>query len=214
MDFEKCFESLPTSLCSHPSQPLFAVGLVDGSVGVYNYKQDVAAGASEEAITEVWLKKHKAAVRKVRTSTNGSSLLTITKNRALCLWDTETGSKKRCIRRSHDRSPYALCVMDENNIATGDEEGVVRLWDWRSQRPCIASMHDNSDYITDIAADPSRKTLLATCGDGTLSAFSTSKRKLIIQSEVMQSELLSIAIVLNGKQKVFNFFFFVSPKIS
>ena len=45
----------------------------------------------KSTLSEKWTKQHKRAVRRVKFSLDGTGLFSITKNRALCLWDVETG---------------------------------------------------------------------------------------------------------------------------
>lgn len=54
----------------------------------------------------------------------------------------------------------ALLLVDENVIATGDDEGTLKVWDMRKSTSFM-SLKPHEDYISDIAADPEKRTLLA-----------------------------------------------------
>lgn len=198
------FEELPVGLSCHPSQNCFAAGFIDGSVALFSYAISEETSPQTVQITETWKRTHKAAVRKLRFSHNGDSVYSLTRNKAFTHWDTETGKKLRCIRVAHDSSPYSMHVINENQVATGDEDGTIKFWDWRSkENPCIFQITEETDeYITDMTSGENGKILLATCGDCTLISIDTRKKKLIMQSETMHSELLSIACVSDDKKVI------------
>jgi WD40 repeat protein len=56
-----------------------------------------------------------------------------------------------------------LINLDETTIATGDDEGCIKVWDTR-QRSCCNSFGAHRDYISDITSysDGSKVKLLAT----------------------------------------------------
>jgi hypothetical protein len=57
------------------------------------------------------------------------------------------------------------------------------------------NVKENDDFISDMIIDESNRLLLATSGDGTLSAFDIRKHKMKLQSELFDSEFLSLARV-------------------
>ena len=114
-------------------------------------------------------------------------------------------------------------------LATGDDEGIVRLWDTRIcgnnknknnipgdilPSSCVAEWKHNTDFISGFACSKDGNTLLSTSGDCTLSVFDIRKAisyhtknekrsyKALAQSEQQGDELLSIAIIKNGKKVV------------
>uniref|UniRef100_A0A5S6R005 WD repeat-containing protein 55 homolog n=1 Tax=Trichuris muris TaxID=70415 RepID=A0A5S6R005_TRIMR len=106
----------------------------------------------------------------------------------------------RCIRVAHRRAPYALHSMDENVLATGDEKGECSIWDWRCTLPRVACFTECLDFISDFASDVSRNILLLTSGDATLTAVDLRKLRPFVQSPEMHSDLLSVAIVFEGRR--------------
>lgn len=51
------------------------------------------------------------------------------------------------------------------------------------------------EFISDMTIDKNHKLLLATSGEGTLTVFNIRQKKLLLQSELFDSEMLSLAIV-------------------
>ena len=56
-------------------------------------------------------------------------------------------------------------------------------------------LKENDEFISDLGVDKHSKTVLATCGDGTLTVVNLRRKKLELQSELFDSEFLSLAIV-------------------
>ena len=103
---------------------------------------------------------------------------------------TETGefSQKNHLRNDqifiyfYRNSPYCICSTNENVIATGDENGIVRLFDIRKKNPIDDLLIDDGrceDTIRDIYISNDGKYLLAASGDGTLSTYNC-KRKMFL----------------------------------
>lgn len=91
--------------------------------------------------------------------------------------------------------PWLLC--------TGDDEGVIKLWDPR-QRECIRTYKQHFDYITDFLWLKDTKQLVATSGDGTLSVMDVRSKKVeaAAHSEDQEDELLSVALIRGGAKVV------------
>ncbi|KAH7731253.1 y44f5a.1 [Aphelenchoides avenae] len=80
----------------------------------------------------------------------------------------------------------------EQQLATGDESGQIRTWDFYADDPVVCEYKEQEDVINDLALY--KKYFLAASGDGTLAAYDFRNRQLKLKSEPMHSELLSIAI--------------------
>jgi len=86
-------------------------------------------------------------------------------------------------------------------LASGDDEGVIKLWDLRTKKPSF-SFSDCEDYISAMTISPERNRLLVTSADGTLSVINLKAGKLEDRSDQLEDELLSVAIVKNGSKVV------------
>lgn len=198
MDYK--FDELPVGISCHPSKNCFTAGFIDGNVELFEYEIN---DNNEIKLNCQWSRKHKAAVRKIKFSTLGDRVFTLTRNKAFTQWDAETGKKLRCIRVAHENAPYSMCVVNENQTATGDDGGTIKFWDWRNDKdPCSFELSETDEYITDMVSGNNDKLLLATSGDCTLISVDVRKKKMVLQSETMHSELLSLASMEDEKKLV------------
>ncbi len=188
-------EEQPFGMDFHPSQNLLAVGLVSGAVSVYRYSAE-----GNECILDgtAGPPQHQAAVRSVRFDGTGRVLLSTGTDMSLVVLDAGTLQQVHRNPRIHGKAVSAMACFDTHTLATGDEDGVVKLWDLRQQRE-TCMFHDNEDFISDFAWHPDRKRLLATGGDGYLSVFNPRAGKLDARSDNMDDELLSVRWIKGGK---------------
>jgi len=237
---EHILEEIPVSLAAHPTSNCLAVGCVDGTVQLLSivvktgeiessdakpcskkFKlSNVQHFSKASALKIRWSKKHRAPIRKVLFSPDGSLLYSVTRNCTITLLDTETGQKLRVVREisSQKARPYCASTLGEHQLIVGDELGSLSVFDWRSEAIPPLSAHMVNDggeessssgegdalrYITDVMAanqSTSRGLILATCGDGTLLAADARKKKFVGRSEPMHDELLCLTIMKNNKK--------------
>lgn len=157
------------------------------------------------------------------SASNGGCLAAIDVNRGCCdetsdysiLWKVETAS------------PHGITALSYINhnihgelLVTGDDEGVIRIWNVKElndqaengsnlaspfdncletlPKGCLASFHENRDYISAFQVDSDLKTLLATSADGILTVIE------LVKSDNIKSDTSSVAVkpskaVLNHK---------------
>ena len=53
-------------------------------------------------------------------------------------------------------------MIDHWLIASGDDNGCVKIWDYRRKTASLDAKEDCSDYISDLAVSKDKKVLLAT----------------------------------------------------
>ena len=131
----------------------------------------------------------------------GQYLFSTGTDMALNVLDCNTQKVMHRNPRIHMKPVFSMTSFAEGMLATGDEEGVVKIWDMRQQKECF-SMHDNEDYISDLCYHPEMKQLLATGADGFLSVFNPRRGKLEARSDNMEDELLSCKWLKSGKKAV------------
>ncbi|PAV83751.1 hypothetical protein WR25_13320 [Diploscapter pachys] len=174
------------------SSNILAVGNMDGCLELNTYDPD----PERQDFTEHWRFRTKSSIRAITFSEDGSTIYGIGRNKSLCSYDTETGKRTRCIVKSHEARPTTICLLPSTarknqQFATGDENGYVHTWDFRSENPLICQWSDQTGDINALAMD-SNHNLLSASADNTLAAYEVRKCKLRLKSEEMGSELLSI----------------------
>ncbi|TXT05048.1 hypothetical protein VHUM_03868 [Vanrija humicola] len=96
-----------------------------------------------------------------------------------------------------------ICV-NEQLVASGDDEGVVKFWDSRKPGDAIRTYTQHYDYISGFSYFEDKRQLVTTSGDGHLSAIDirSSKAEPLTVSEDQEDELLSIAPIKGGSKVV------------
>ncbi|GAC97651.1 WD repeat-containing protein [Pseudozyma hubeiensis SY62] len=174
-------------LTFHPSSStnLLAVGLISGKIQLIDYSDYLSSPSSSRTPAQPPLKRFKTTsspltsetsptpklYRKVYTSrpskkscrglhfsTTGTSIFSVSKDKSLYSTDTETGKVVQSWDEVHEAAPSRVLPVDENLVVTGDDEGVVRLWDVRKEsgrgvKP-VRQWEHHFDWITDMVYLP------------------------------------------------------------
>ncbi|RNA43412.1 WD repeat-containing 55-like [Brachionus plicatilis] len=180
----------------HPSENnILNIGLINGKLKIYDVSKTKKRLVSAQKI-------HKKSIRKISFPVNNSNtVFTASKDKSIKLTDIKQESNILTIENAHESPINCLVTIDNWLIASADDDGAVKIWDYRKKDACMESKSDCSDYISDLAVSSNKKVLLATCGEGTLNAFHIRKKKLELQSELMDSELLCVGL-MKGEKKV------------
>lgn len=187
-------------LCFHPSRPLILSGLINGDVYCYSYSSETADQVTNQRKFEL-KKHHSQSCRGTKFSSDGNNFYTISKDRSFTICDTETGKE---IYRSVDAHEMGLCSLlplTENLLATGDDDGIVKIWDSRTYKSSIKYCK-HEDFVSSMAFRPEENSLLSVGGDGFLSIMDIRKEKVIDLSDNLGEELLSVSIIKNGRKVV------------
>ncbi|KAL0946143.1 hypothetical protein HGRIS_012408 [Hohenbuehelia grisea] len=187
----------PFDIAFHPNHNTVYAGLLTGHVNAYTYDEDGDA-------KRVWsARPSKKSCRSLAVSQDGKQLWYAGKGKSLATIDTTTGvvSEKRV--RAHDASINRVAHFSPGLLSTGDDEGVIKLWDPR-QKDAVRTYTQHFDYITDFLWLENKKHLVATSGDGTLSVMDVRYKnpKPHAQSEDQEDELLSIVPIKGGSKFV------------
>jgi len=179
------------SLDFSPVQDCIASGLIDGQLHLYNY-------SSDENKLVLHMKIHKGACRAVQFTEDGQRVYTVSADQSIKEIDLNTVKISWGQGKAHNTGINTMLTY-EKYIFTGDDDGVVKVWDDRSKKDIFTFM-ENEDFIGDFAFHENR--LLCPSGDGTLSIFDLRKGKLDAMSDNMDDELLSVVVVKNGSKVI------------
>ncbi|CAL7945156.1 unnamed protein product [Xylocopa violacea] len=90
---------------------------------------------------------------------------------------------------------YTMTVIGEHLFATGDDDGVVKLWDHRQKENVpIFSIKKMEDYVSAIVTNKDAKYLVCASGDGSLTTFNIPGKKMHVQSEEYEEELTCLGL--------------------
>ncbi|KAI7862064.1 WD40-repeat-containing domain protein, partial [Spinellus fusiger] len=152
---------------THPTEPIIVSGLINGKIQCHRY--------GTLAHEELWIKKaFTKSCRGVQFNSDGSGLYSISKDKTILLLDTKTGEIIKSREMGHEHPINALLSLNENMLATGDDQGVIKVTGEK----------------------------LYSSGDGYLSTWDIRKPDLAAMSDHMEDELLSIQLVKNGRKAV------------
>ncbi|KAJ8523760.1 hypothetical protein ON010_g17358 [Phytophthora cinnamomi] len=153
------------------------------------------------------------------------ALYTASADKSIRAFDT-LGNPTWAEMRAHEHPVNRLHELSTNVFASGDDQGCIKIWDTRQHRclsefkehtvrlrkvdydkPCLIYCADGEigglqDYISGFATNPAQDHLLATSGDGRLSAYDLRKNVLAGKSDELDDELLSVAVIKNGRKIV------------
>uniref|UniRef100_A0A1L8DNA2 WD repeat-containing protein 55 homolog n=1 Tax=Nyssomyia neivai TaxID=330878 RepID=A0A1L8DNA2_9DIPT len=189
-------EDFVTDISFHPISDHLAVALITGDVIMYKYSLE------ENIIAETY-ELHTKACRDVEFSEDGDVLYSTSKDKSIMLTDVKTGKLKRYYDNAHETAIYCLRPINENLIATGDDDGHLKVWDTRTQEKApLFSLHEVDDYISSIHSNDAKKILLMTSGDGYLTSINVGARKMYVQSEQYEEELTCMSLYRNDSKLV------------
>ncbi|XP_067136859.1 WD repeat-containing protein 55 [Centruroides vittatus] len=187
------FDDVVVDISLHPSKDVIAAGTMDGDIFVYSYSEE---GPNHELIT---LNHHKKCCRALSFSHDGNLLFSTSRDKSIKIVDMNAGSLSHKIIKAHESPIYCLLPIDDYLLATGDDNGNFKVWDFR-RKTAIMENKQCEEYISDMVIDEQRRIIAATSGEGTLTAFNIRARRMELQSELFDSEFLSAAVVKNGRK--------------
>uniref|UniRef100_A0A8C6WMP8 WD repeat-containing protein 55 n=1 Tax=Neogobius melanostomus TaxID=47308 RepID=A0A8C6WMP8_9GOBI len=189
-------EAIANSICLHPSRDMIVCGDLDGDVYAFEYS------CTEGQTRELWSSgHHMKSCRAVRLSADGQRVFTVSRDKAVHLLEAESGKLVTRIKGAHSAPINALRIIDENLLATGDDNGALKVWDMRKGTSIMDFKH-HDDYISDITVDQAKRILLTASGDGTMGVFHLKRRRFELLSEPQGGDLTSVALMKRGKKVV------------
>ncbi|KAL3630211.1 WD domain repeat-containing protein 55 [Castilleja foliolosa] len=186
---------LPFDLDFHPSNNLVAAGLITGQLLLYNY----APESTPQRLLEV--NAHTESCRALRFVNEGRAIITGSPDCSILATDIETGAAIARLENSHEAAVNRIVKLTESTIASGDDEGCIKVWDTR-QRTCCNTFKAHEDYISDMTFASDSMKLIGTSGDGTLSVCNVRSNKVQTCSEFCEDEPLSVVIMKNGRKVI------------
>lgn len=185
-------------LAFHPSHSTVYVAQLTGHVRAIEYSDD--DGSHKPSFS---LRLSKRSCRALALDQKGDRLWAAGKSKTVHTVDTTTGTLVDTRADAHTSPINRLRYITPWLFASGDDDGVIKLWDPR-QKQATRSYNHHFDFITDFVWLEDKKHLVATSGDGTLSVLDVRSKVTtpFAQSEDQEDELLSVLAIKNGAKLV------------
>ncbi|PWZ01890.1 WD40 repeat-like protein [Testicularia cyperi] len=162
-DYANEIASSSTSRLSAPPSKRSKV-IKNGTGGAAGLDEDDEAAAGEEEekrklYRKLWnTRPSKKSCRGLAFTPEGDAVYSVSKDKSLFLTDTETGKVRTRWLESHDSAPSRVLPIDTHTVVTGDDDGVVRLWDQRKPAgqaaKAVREYDHHFDWITDFLYMP------------------------------------------------------------
>lgn len=191
-----------TQLCivAHPSEHSVACAGMDGVITLWQAREsDNEASFSLQKVASAT--PYKSSCRSVRFWSVSSSflpslcLVSASSKGTIIIHDAGTLESKLRVTKAHEAGIGCVCPLNQTRLATGDEDGRLRIWrvDEDGQQLLVVHEFDLGEHVIDMCV--ARRFLLVTAGDCSLKAYDFRKGKLYVESEQLDSELTSISLL-------------------
>ena len=159
----------------HPSRPVLAAALITGQLKLYD-----CAGQRPTRLASS--RPHKGACRAVRFAADGATVFSGGSDATLQQRDVETNTRVWGKRAAHPAPINAIRLVSDTGVASGDDDGLVRVWDVR-QRSCALEFTEHTEMITDLLYVEKGKCLVSTSTDGYLAVYDLRRGRLDARSD-------------------------------
>mmetsp|Transcript_43090 Transcript_43090/g.52256 ORF Transcript_43090/g.52256 Transcript_43090/m.52256 type:complete len:368 (+) Transcript_43090:76-1179(+) len=184
----------PFETSFHPSANVFAASLITGAVEVFEY------GEGTNKVKA--LKPHNDSCRTVKFSPDGRVLISASLDMSIVATDCNTAQEVGRLDGAHSAGVNTIAYLNPTSIASGDDDGTMKVWDLR-QQSCVYTFDEvHEDFCSDLWVSQETQQLLTTSGDGTLSCVDLRTGKLVEQSDNQEDELMSLVVLKEGKKVV------------
>ena len=138
----RCAEQ-PFDVGFHPNSQIFVAGLITGEVEIW--ERDAARDAARTLKT---VRCHDAACRTLAFVNDGALLLTGSSDRSILATDVATSKPLARLTNAHKAAVNRIVSIDAHTIASGDDDGVVKVWDTRRQTAAVSSRRSSTSSPT------------------------------------------------------------------
>ncbi|KAF8884902.1 coatomer subunit alpha-2 [Gymnopilus junonius] len=153
-------------LAFHPSQPLLAASLHNGSIQLWNYRMGVLVDRFEE---------HEGPVRAIAIHPTRALLVSGGDDYKIKVWDIRP-QNRRCLFTLHGHLDYVRTVQFHHEmpwILSCSDDQTIRIWNSTS-RQCIAVLTGHSHYVMSAQFHPKEDLIVSASMDQTVRVWDIS----------------------------------------
>jgi WD40 repeat protein len=103
------------------------------------------------------------------------------------------------IQNAHKYPIHTFICCTDNVIASGDDEGYVKVWDIRKGGKPVASFAEHAEYVSSFDYEDEDKILYSASADGTLCIQDLRKMKVVDISKPYEKDFLCCCEMSNGE---------------
>ena len=194
-----CCLPLPTpafAIDAHPTKPVFAVGLLSGQVRLYASSHSAEKDTHPPSKTR-GARAHNGAARTVKFKE--TQLFSAGSDAALIRRDVETFKVNWRRSKTHKTNINVVELLDEAGIASGDDDGIVHMWDLRDKKPAL-TFHEHMDMISGLFFHEQECQLAASSSDGMVSVYDLRRGRLFARSDDLEDCVNCLAPAKKAKK--------------
>ena len=174
-----------------PTANVIGLTQVTGEVRLYSYE-------NEKTTEQLYFNYHTDSCRALEFSHDGNIIYTASKDQSIAA--ITNGRMAGRIMDAHSAPIYSLLhVQDGNIIATGDDDGMVRVWDLRvahrgKKHAVCMEFAEHEGTVMDLKFNAKENMLLSCASDGMLAVYDTRKSQLYAMSDCFEEDLNAMTI--------------------
>lgn len=118
-----------------PTSSIFTTSLLSGKVQLFDYSQlsSTSTDTTDTVKRIESIRPSKKSIRACSFNPTGDSIWSTSKDGNLFRLDTSTFQIVHTWKGAHQAAPSRLLPIDNNLVVTGDDSGLINLWDQRIQ---------------------------------------------------------------------------------
>ncbi|WWC85438.1 uncharacterized protein L201_000301 [Kwoniella dendrophila CBS 6074] len=188
----------PFDLAFHPNESVLFSTLLTGEAKAWRYDDEDGSTSTSWSV-----RPSKRTARALSVEESGKHIWMGGKSGTLFQLTTEMGTIVREQEKAHDVPINRVFCVNENLVASGDDDGIIKLWDPRKP-DMIREYNQHFDYISDFTYFEDKRQLVSTSGDGHLSVtdIRSNKSQPLTVSADQEDELLSIVQIKGGQKAI------------
>jgi WD repeat-containing protein 55 len=186
------------SLKFSPVHNILSVGQITGEIRLYSYSET-------EMKEHVVLSHHEDSVRAIDYNPAGNILYACSTDHSYSV--ISAGRLEGRLENAHKEAINSILHLEDGHvIATGDDDGVMKVWDLRQahkgKKSCVIEFREHEGTISEMAYREDCKMLLSASNDGMLGVFDLRKPILYAMSDNFYEDQSAVLLCKNGKKVV------------